>query len=75
VLELLDESGDVLGRCVVWRSQVELRIGPFALPPGPSELVLRATPGPELLGEQDLRYGSIFVSPVMLRPLADYTAR
>jgi hypothetical protein len=75
LIELVDDAGDVLGRAVVPQHQVELRIGPVALPPGQSRLVLRATPGPELVGVEDERFGSVFVSPVTLQPLADYSER
>ena len=52
------------------RSSESARSG---FPKGRSRLRLAVTPPPEQLGANDPRYGSIFLSPVEIRPLADYS--
>lgn len=74
-LTLVDEDGHPLGEARVGTTKEELRIGPFRLPKGQSRLRLVTTPPPERLGEQDARYGSVFLSPLEIRPLADYSRR
>ena len=74
-LALVDENGRVLGEAQVGTAKHELRIGPFRLLQGRSRLRLAATPPPEQLGAADLRYASIFLSPVEVRPLADFSRR
>ncbi len=70
---LLDEDGRRLGQAQVGTAKDELRIGPFRLPRGRNRLRLAVTPGPEQLGANDPRGGSIFLSPVEVRPLVDYS--
>ena len=72
-LSLLDQDGDALGETQVGTTKQELHIGPFRLPRGRSLLRLAVAPPPEQLGETDQRYASIFLSPVEIRPLADYS--
>lgn len=74
-LTVVDEDGRALGEARVGTTKPELRIGPFRLPKGQSRLRLATTPPPERHGEQDARYGSIFLAPLEIRPLADYSGR
>jgi hypothetical protein len=52
---------------------VPLVLGPFRLPPGETTVTLRASPGPQPLGGNDPRVGSVFVSPLSAVPLPDYS--
>jgi hypothetical protein len=72
-LALLDQDGRALGEAQVGVTKQDLRIGPFRLPKGRSRLRLVVTPPPEQLGASDPRYGSIFLSPIEIRPLADFS--
>jgi hypothetical protein len=74
-LALVDQDGRALGDTQVGLTKQELHIGPFSLPRGQSRLRLVTTPPPEQLGETDTRYGSVFLSPLEIRPLADFSRR
>ena len=73
-LTLSDDDG-VLGEVDVGTAALRFTIGPFRLPPGRSRLHLAASPGPEPLGGSDTRKASVFLSPVEIRPLADFSRR
>lgn len=74
-LSLVDEDGRVLGEADIGTADAHFTIGPFRLPEGESELRLKVSPPPEPLGGADTRHASIFLSPVEIRPLADYSRR
>lgn len=71
-VDLVDEDQRVLATTTVPASMVALRLGPLVLPPGTSRLSLLTTPGPAPLGDGQ-RTGSIYLSPLSFRPLADYS--
>lgn len=56
-------------------ASTKLRLGPFLLPQGKHTLRLRATPGPEGLGGDDPREVTIYFSPIVVRPVADFSRR
>jgi hypothetical protein len=74
-LSLEDEDGTVLGTADVGTATADIAIGPFRLPAGRSRLRLAVSPPPEQLGASDTRHASIFLSPVEIQPLADYSRR
>ena len=74
-LTLVDRDGRTLGEAQVGLTKQELHIGPFRLPKGKSRLRLVTTPPPEQLGASDTRYASVFLSPLEIRPLADFSRR
>ncbi len=73
-VELIDEDRRVLAATSVPTPLVEFSLGDFVLPPGTSRLSLAARPGPRPLGGKDKRSASIFISPLTVTPLADYSA-
>ncbi len=75
LLILRDEDGSTLGKVDVGTATRDFTISPFRLPKGKSRLLLDVSPPPEQLGESDQRFASIFLSPVVIRPLADYSRR
>lgn len=74
-LDLIAADGSVLASTEVSTSSQQIRIGPFRLPTGEHTLRLRADPGPEPLGNGDPRLASVFLSPIDVRPVADYSRR
>ena len=74
-LDLIAGDGSVLASTQVPTNGGRIRIGPFHLPNGMHTLRLRADPGPEPLGSGDPRLGSVFLSPIDVRPIADYSRR
>lgn len=70
-LELTDSQDRVLGSLTIQRYTVPLRFGPFSLPQGESRLFLKASPAPEPLG--DGRMGSVYLSPLKIHTLPDYS--
>jgi hypothetical protein len=74
-LDLIAGDGSVLASTQVPTNGEKIRIGPFQLPRGKHTLRLRADPGPEPLGSGDPRLGSVFLSPIDVRPVADYSRR
>ena len=75
LLRLRDDEGNVLAQLDIGTATLEFTLGPFRLPEGESELRLDVVPGSEPLGEADPRPASIFLSPVEIRPIADYSRR
>ena len=73
-LTLLDAKGQSLGARQVSTSRQTLIFGPFQLN-GPTTMNLQATPGPEQLSATDTRQGSVFLSPLELRPAPDFYGR
>jgi hypothetical protein len=71
VLTVFDDEGRLLGSQRIESAETTIRIGPFRLAEGPRRLRLHLDPGPQPLSPQDNRFGSIFLSPVQLVPLAD----
>jgi hypothetical protein len=74
-LDLIAGDGSVLASVQVPTNDETIRIGPFRLPKGKHTLRLRADPGPEPLGSSDPRLASVFLSPIDVRPIADYSRR
>lgn len=75
LLGLRDEDGKTLAEADIGTATVDFALGPFRLPVGRSRLTLTVSPPPEPLGDADPRPASIFLSPVEIRPLADYSRR
>lgn len=75
LLSLRDEEGDTLAETDIGTATIDFTLGPFRLPAGKSKLTLTVSPPPEPLGDADPRPASIFLSPVEIRPLADYSRR
>jgi hypothetical protein len=74
-LDLIAGDGSVLASVQVTTSDEQIRLGPFRLSKGEHTLRIRADPGPEPLGAGDPRLGSVFLSPIDVRPIADYSRR
>jgi hypothetical protein len=74
-LDLIAGDGSVLASVQVPTNDEQIRIGPFRLSQGKHTLRIRADPGPEPLGAGDPRLGSVFLSPIDVRPVADYSRR
>ncbi len=74
-LDLIAGDGSVLASVQVPTNDEAIRIGPFRLPKGEHTLRLRADPGPAPLGSSDPRQASVFLSPIDIRPVADYSRR
>ena len=74
-LDLIAGDGSVLASVQVPTNDEQIRIGPFRLSKGQHTLRIRADPGPEPLGAGDPRLGSVFLSPIDVRPIADYSRR
>ncbi len=72
-LELTTDTGRVLARAQIPTYMVKLRLGPFRIGDGESLLSLRVAPGPTPLGGGDPRRGSIFVSPLRVSTLPDFS--
>lgn len=70
-VELVDEGLRVLATASVAPSLGPFQLGPFRLPPGETRLSLLAEPGPAPLGDRK-RTGSVYLSPLSVRVLADY---
>lgn len=73
LVELVDSDGRVLARQAIPTSEVELNLGPFRLGKGQTSLFLRTDPPPELLAPGDSRVASLFLAPLSIQPLADYS--
>jgi hypothetical protein len=65
-------ESDVLAGAEIPERAIRVRIGPFDLPPGRTQLVLYASPGPEPLGGGSARVGSVYFSPLRFVALPDY---
>jgi len=74
-LDLIAGDGSVLASTQVPTNGERIRIGPFRLPQGEHTLRIRAEPGPAPLGSGDARLGSVFLSLIDVRPIADYSRR
>jgi hypothetical protein len=70
-----DAEGTELARVDVAPSLQTLTVGPFRLPAGRSAIAIRASPGPQPLGEDDRRTATVRISNVQLVPLGDFAVR
>ena len=74
-LDLIGGDGAVLASTEVPTNRGPIRLGPFQLPKGMHTLRIRADPGPRPLGSGDARLGSVYLSAIDVRPVADYSRR
>jgi hypothetical protein len=72
-VEVTNAQGRVLARTLVDTFLADFKLGPFTVPPGKSVFRLSTQPGPSPFGGGDTRLASIYVSPIKVRPLADFT--
>lgn len=73
-LDLIAGDGSVLATTDVPTYKDAIRLGPFRLPKGRHTLRIRAEPGPERLGG-DRREATVYLSPIDVRPVVDYSSR
>ena len=72
-LEVQDDREHVLARQAISTSDEPLHLGPLRIGHGRSTLILVARTGPAPLGPSDPRMGSVFLSQILLQPVAVYS--